>query len=162
MHMDLCGPFRTQARGGYRYVLVLVDDTTRQGFVYLLREKSEAQQYIQLLILQIEKQYPGREVRVLRSDGGGEFMGKSFQQWLGSKGITQTDHGTLQPQQNGVAERRNATLLDTMRTLLAWSRLRSGGGRQSWLPMISTTIYPLLSCQRTFHPKRPGQERNLQ
>jgi len=106
---------------GYRYVLVLVDDTTRQGFVYLLREKAEAQKYIQILILQIEKQYPGREVRVLRSDGGGEFMGKSFQQWLGSKGITQQITVPYSPQQNGVAERRNATLLDTMRTLLAWS-----------------------------------------
>jgi len=108
---------------GYRYVLVLVDDTTRQGFVYLLREKAEAQKYIQILILQIEKQYPGREVRVLRSDGGGEFMGKSFQQWLGSKGITQQITVPYSPQQNGVAERRNATLLDTMRTLLAWSGL---------------------------------------
>jgi len=55
--MDLCGPFRTQARGGTDTFLSLWT-TQPQGFVYLLREKSEAQQYIQLLILQIEKQYP--------------------------------------------------------------------------------------------------------
>ena len=42
IHSDVCGPFATQARGGYEYYVTFIDDYSRYGYVYLMRRKSEA------------------------------------------------------------------------------------------------------------------------
>ena len=41
IHSDVYGPFATQARGGYEYYVMFIDDYFRYGYVYLMRRKSE-------------------------------------------------------------------------------------------------------------------------
>jgi len=66
--------------------MALVDAKSRFGIVYLLHKKSEASGKLQGAITFIESHFPGRKVRFLRSDGGGEFMSTAFQQWLRERG----------------------------------------------------------------------------
>ena len=42
VHIDLCGPMSTSARGGYEYFITFIDDYSRYGYIYLMRHKSEA------------------------------------------------------------------------------------------------------------------------
>jgi hypothetical protein len=107
--------------------MVLVDGASGHSDVHLLKKKSEAGQLIREAITRIERQFPGRQVRTVRSDGGGEFTGRNLKEWLAAKGITQQTSCPHTPQQNGIAERRNGVLLSTVRTFLAWSGLH-----QSW------------------------------
>ena len=41
VHSDVCGPFAIQARVGYEYYVIFIDDYSRYGYVYLMRRKSE-------------------------------------------------------------------------------------------------------------------------
>ena len=65
----------------------------------------------------------GEKPNILRTDGGGEYMGNNFQGWLKTKGMHHelTNPGT--PQENGVAEQLNRTILEMMRTMLFESEL---------------------------------------
>ena len=41
IHTDVCGPMSVEARGGYRYFLTFTDDFSRNGYIYLMKHKSE-------------------------------------------------------------------------------------------------------------------------
>ena len=42
VHTDLCGPMSTSAREGYEYFITFIDNYSRYGYIYLMRDKSEA------------------------------------------------------------------------------------------------------------------------
>ncbi|KAL0362007.1 UNVERIFIED_CONTAM: Retrovirus-related Pol polyprotein from transposon TNT 1-94 [Sesamum calycinum] len=65
----------------------------------------------------------GRKIKTLRSDRGGEYLSGEFIDYLKKKGIVSqwTPPGT--PQLNGVAERRNRTLLDIIRSMMNFTEL---------------------------------------
>lgn len=102
----------------------LVDDFTRRGWVYPLKHKNEAfERFKQWLILQ--ENQTGRKLKVLRTDNGLEYCSKEFHDFCHKKGIARhlTVPGT--PQQNGLAERMNRTLLERVRCMLLSSGLPS-------------------------------------
>ena len=79
----------------------------------------------------------GKKLKVLRSDNGGEYTGKQFQEYLRSEGVRHELTVPKTPQQNGVAERLNRTLMETVRTMLVESKL----SQQFWGEAVSTAVY---------------------
>ena len=64
-----------------------------------------------------EKLY-GHSVKVIRSDNGTEFVNKHVKTFLDEKGIMQETSAPYTPEQNGVAERENRTVVEMARTML--------------------------------------------
>ena len=122
IHTDVCGPMTTQARGGYSYFITFTDDFSRYGFVYLMKHKSEAFDKFLEYQSMVEKQ-TGKSIKILRSDRGGEYLSTEFLNHLKEKGIISEWTPPYTPQLNGVAERRNRTLLDMVRSMMCFTEL---------------------------------------
>ena len=122
VHSDLCGPLSVQARGGYEYFVTFTDDYSRYGYVYLMHKKSETFGKFKEFMTKAEKQL-GKSLKTLRSDRGGEYLDTEFKYHLLEHGILSQLTAPGTPQQNGVAERRNRTLLDMVRSMMSHSSL---------------------------------------
>ncbi|KAJ9553605.1 LOW QUALITY PROTEIN: hypothetical protein OSB04_017650 [Centaurea solstitialis] len=122
IHTDVCGPFRSATRHGERYFVTFTDDFSRYGYVYLIKHKSETIEVFRTFQNEVENQL-NRKIKTLRSDRGGEYLSQEFQDHLRSCGIIAqlTPPRTLQ--HNGVAERRNPTLLDMVRSMMSRTAL---------------------------------------
>nr|GFC47282.1 putative ribonuclease H-like domain-containing protein [Tanacetum cinerariifolium] len=124
LHMDLCRPMRVQSINGKRYVLVVVDDYSRYTWVFFLHSKDEASKVI---ISFIKKTQVNLQLQVqrIRNDNGTEFKNKTLTKFFDEVGITQQFSVARTPQQNGVVERRNRTLVEAARTMLTLANLPS-------------------------------------
>ncbi|GJT52484.1 putative ribonuclease H-like domain-containing protein [Tanacetum coccineum] len=87
-------------------------------------------------IRQIENQL-SHKVKIIRSDNGTEFKNRDMLEFCGNKGIKQEYSNARTPQQNGVAERMNRTLIEAARTMLADSLLPT----TFWAEAVSTACY---------------------
>ncbi|KAJ0509944.1 putative RNA-directed DNA polymerase [Helianthus annuus] len=117
IHTDLCGPIKPVSPSGKRYVMVLVDDYSRKGWVYFLANKSESFEAFKRFKVMVENE-TSLKIKSLRSDRGGEFTSKTFNDFCDVHGIKRQLTAAYTPQQNGVAERRNKTLMNMVRCLL--------------------------------------------
>lgn len=122
VHTDLCGPMRTTSMGGAKYLLQFIDDSSRWGQVYFLKRKSDVFQALQDFVVMMENQ-TGKKVKVLQSDNGKEFVNAAIDDFLKKRGILRRLTVPYCPEQNGVAERRNRTLVEMARCLLLQSNL---------------------------------------
>ncbi|KAI3669247.1 hypothetical protein L6452_40474 [Arctium lappa] len=120
--MDLFGPTNVMSIGKKSYCLVIVDDYSRFTWVYFLRTKDETSGLIKPFILRIENQ-TNQKVKFIRSDNGTEFKNHDLNTFCEEKGIERQYSAPRTPQQNGVAERRNRTLIEAARSLLVDSKL---------------------------------------
>ncbi|KAI3770544.1 hypothetical protein L6452_01680 [Arctium lappa] len=136
LHVDLCGPMKTNSIGKKRYVLVIVDDYSRYTWVKFLKSKDETPEVLINLIktIQTNKQ---KQVKVVRSDNGTEFKNNTLQDFYDSQGIQQQFSAARTPQQNGVVERRNRTLVEAARSMLAYSGLPLS----HWAEEVSTACH---------------------
>ena len=136
LHMDLCGPSAIGSLSHKRYILVIVDDYTRYTWVFFLRLKSEAAQQIIDFIkaIEVKAKLP---VRRIRSDNGTEFNNVTLDSFLISKGIEHNLSAPYTPQQNGVVERRNRTLVESARTMLNFANLPL----HFWAEAVSTACF---------------------
>ncbi|CAI7929305.1 unnamed protein product [Closterium sp. NIES-54] len=117
VHMDLWGPAPVRSRGGHFYFLVIVDDYSRCVSVHLLTAKSEAPAIIMEWARQAHSHFKTK-IKILHSDGGGEFRNNTLKAFCSTEGIRQTFTLPDSPQQNGVAESRNRILVQIARCLL--------------------------------------------
>ncbi|KAJ9557430.1 hypothetical protein OSB04_012044 [Centaurea solstitialis] len=120
LHMDLFGPINVQSIAGKKYTLVIVDEYSRYTWVFFLRSKSDAPEEIILFVGKMEK-LNNLSVRSIRSDHG----------------ISQNFSSVRTPQQNGVAERRNRTLIEAARSMLSEANLAT----QFWAEAVNTACY---------------------
>nr|GFA62038.1 putative ribonuclease H-like domain-containing protein [Tanacetum cinerariifolium] len=120
LHMDLCGPMRIASINGKRYVLVIMDDYSRYTWVHFLRSKDEAPDVIKTFLKRIIVllQSP---VIIIRTDNGTEFKNQALKEYFDNVGISHQMSSVQTPQQNGVVERRNWTLVEAARTVLIFS-----------------------------------------
>jgi transposase InsO family protein len=118
VHANLWWPSRKHSLGGYRYMLTIIDDYSRMVFPYFLKHKHEAFDAFKAWKVMIEKQSE-RKVNVLRTDNGMEFCSNKFKFFCRKEGIVR--HHTIPhtPQQNGVAERMNRTIISKARCMLS-------------------------------------------
>ena len=79
----------------------------------------------------------GKKLNILRSDNGGEYVSTKFEDYLKSEGIHHERTVPKIPEQNGVAERMNRTLVETMRSMLIYAKLPHA----FWAEAISTAVY---------------------
>ncbi|KAD5961432.1 hypothetical protein E3N88_12905 [Mikania micrantha] len=117
VHADLCGPITPSTLAGRRYFLLLVDDYSRYMWVYFLKTKDEAFGCFKSFKEMVELQGKTK-VGTLRTDRGGEFNSEEFNQFCSMNGIQRHLTAPHTPQQNGVVERRNRTIMGMTRSLL--------------------------------------------
>lgn len=136
VHTDLCGPFDNVTPSGNRYLMSLIDDHSRFTVVYLLREKSEAKEKIKDYV-SFCTNYFGRKPKIIRSDGGGEYINKDLQHFYAKEGIVAQCTTAYSPQSNGVAERKNRSLQEMASCML----LDAGMEKRYWGEAIRTAAY---------------------
>ena len=117
LHMDLFGPTTYLSFGGNAYGLVIVDDFTRYTWVFFLEDKSRTQACFKKFARQAQNEFKFRIVKV-RSDNGTEFKNTQIDDFLDDEGIKHELSAAYTPQQNGVVERKNRTLIEMARTML--------------------------------------------
>nr|GEV00557.1 integrase, catalytic region, zinc finger, CCHC-type, peptidase aspartic, catalytic [Tanacetum cinerariifolium] len=121
LHMDLCRPIRVESVNEKKYILVIVDDYSRFTRVKFLRSKDEALDFIIkfLRMIQVRLKVP---VRRIQTDNGTEFVNQSLRDYYEEVGISHETSVARSPQQNGVVERRNRTLIEAARTMLIYTQ----------------------------------------
>lgn len=117
IHTDVCGPMQKESPSGKKYILTLIDDFSRFTIIYLLREKSEVEEKLREYVLMVSNKF-SRKPKVMRSDRGGEYIGQKVTSFFKSQGIQTQYTAPYTPQQNGVAERKNRTLIEMARCMI--------------------------------------------
>lgn len=136
IHTDVCGPMSEPTWSGARYLLTFTDDFSRKTFGYLLKTKDQVfEKFIEFKIL-VENQ-TNLKIKKVRSDNGKEYMSKKFEFFFRKNGILHEKTIPYSPQQNGVAERLNRTIIEKTRTMLQDSGLE----RRYWGEAVMTAIY---------------------
>jgi transposase InsO family protein len=122
IHIDVCGPISVSGRNGHRYFVTFTNVLSRYGYIYLMKHKSETFGKFKEFQSEVENQVI-RKIKQLRSDRGGEYLSHEFNTHLKACGIVPqlTPAGT--PYKNGVSERRNRTLLDSVRPMMSLTDL---------------------------------------
>ncbi|KAJ4702606.1 Retrovirus-related Pol polyprotein from transposon TNT 1-94 [Melia azedarach] len=136
IHSDCWGPSRVESLGGHRYFVSMIDDLSRMTWVFIMKHKSEAFKNFKQWKALVENQ-TGKKIKRLRTDNGLEFCWSEFDEFCKNEGIAR--HHTVRdtPQQNGVAERMNQTLLERARCMLSNAELT----RRFWVEAVSTACY---------------------
>eukprot|EP01018_Ginkgo_biloba_P000012 Gb_36863 [translate_table: standard] len=106
----------TTSLGGARYFLTFIDDYSRKVWIYPLREKSQT--FVVFKQFKELERQTGLKLKVLRSYNGGEYTSKEFNQYYKDRGIQRKLTTAYTPQQNGVAERMNRTLVEKAKTMM--------------------------------------------
>ncbi|RVX00946.1 Retrovirus-related Pol polyprotein from transposon TNT 1-94 [Vitis vinifera] len=145
IHTDICS--LDMDSHGQKYFISFIDDFSRYMYLYILHNKNEALEAFKVFKAEVEKQYD-KQIKIVRSDRGGEYYGRyledgqspgPFAKFLQEHGIV-TQYTMLgSPDQNGVAERRNQTLLDMVRSMLSNSKLP----KFLWTGAFKTAVYIL-------------------
>jgi transposase InsO family protein len=110
VHGDLCGPVTPATPGGKRYFFLLVDDVSRYMWLVLLATKDEALAAFTSFQAWAEAEV-GRKIGTLRTDRGGEFTARSFANHYTKQGMQRHLTAPYTPEQNGVVERRNQSVM---------------------------------------------------
>ncbi|GJV79962.1 retrovirus-related pol polyprotein from transposon TNT 1-94 [Tanacetum coccineum] len=151
LHMDLCGPMRVASVNGKKYILVIVDDYTQFTWVKCLRSKDEAPNFIIkfLKMIQVRLQVP---VRRIKTDNGTEFVNQTLRDYYEKVVISHETSVARSPQQNGVVERCNHTLIEVSRTILIYAKALLF----LWAKAVATACYTQnRSIVRLRHGKTP-------
>ncbi|GKC78409.1 retrovirus-related pol polyprotein from transposon TNT 1-94 [Tanacetum coccineum] len=151
LHVDLCGPMRVQSFNGKKYILVIVDDYSRFTWVKFLRSKDETPEFVISFLKQIQVGL-NKTVRFVRTDNETEFVNQVMSKYYESVGIFHQKSIPRTPQQNGVVERRNRTLVEAARTMLIFSK----APMFLWAEAVATACYTQnRSLIHTRHNKTP-------
>ena len=159
IHTDICGPFPVTTVDGYDSFITFTDDYSRYGYIYPIKERSEVLDKFKIFKAEVENQHD-LKIKIVRSDRGGEYYGRHtpygqvsgpFARFLQENGIVAQYSTPGEPQQNGVAERRNHTLMDMVRSMMSYSMLPIN----LWMEALKTTIYILNRVPSKSVPKTP-------
>jgi transposase InsO family protein len=123
---------------GSKYCLVIVDDYYRFTWVFFLQEKSQTQDIWKGFLREAQNEF-GLRIKKIRSDNGTEFKNSQIEGFLEDEGIKHEFSSPYTPQQNGVVERKNRTLLDMARTMLDEYKTPD----RFWAEAINTACYSI-------------------
>src|SRR3954470_24926359 len=136
LHIDLFGPVKTASVRRKKYGLVIVDDYSRWTWVKFLKHKDETHSVFFDFCIQIQSEKECKIIKV-RSDHGGEFENRSFEEFFKENGIAHDFSCPRTPQQNGVVERKNRTLQEMARTMINETNM----AKHFWAEAINTACY---------------------
>ena len=120
--MDLCGPLKVQSRNGEKYILVIVDDYPRYTWTRFLRSKADTAEELVVFFKMIQTKL-NQVICSIRSDHGTEFENSTLDKFCMENGTSHNFSAPRTPQQNGVVERKNGTLVNIARTMIIESNL---------------------------------------
>ena len=113
VHSDVCGKINAKSLSGAEYFVTFIDDKTRFVWVYVLKHKSQVFEKFLEWKAMVERS-TGRKLKTLRTDNGGEYTSTEFANYLRSEGVRHELTVPKTPEQNGVAERMNRALIETV------------------------------------------------
>lgn len=153
VHSDVCGPFRVCSVGGSKYFVTFIDDKSRRIFIYFMKAKNEVFEKFKIYKAQVERQ-TGLKIKTLRSDNGREYLNNNFNSFLEREGISRQLTVPHTPQQNGVAERANRTLIEMARSMMVHANITPS----LWAEAINTAVYIRNRCPTKLQIKTPYEE----
>ena len=121
--------------GGSKYLLTLTDDYTKYVTVYFIRSKSEVLSKFMEYVSRVENE-TGLRVRAISTDDGGGYTSQSFNKFCADKGIVHQFTNPYTPEQNGVSERLNRTLIESQRSMLYHAKMPL----RVWAESMSTAV----------------------
>ncbi|KAK1668339.1 hypothetical protein QYE76_056498 [Lolium multiflorum] len=136
LHLDLFGPSHYDTLGGSKYGLVIVDDYSRYSWVFLLKSKDETHREFITFAKKAQRMYES-EIKAIRTDNGTEFKNYTMQEFVDDEGIKHEFSAPYTPQQNGVVERKNRTIIEMARTMLS----EFNSPHNFWGEAISTAVH---------------------
>ena len=158
VHSHVCGPMQTESLGGRKYFATFIDDYSRCCNVYFLKHKSEVSEKFKEFEASITNE-SDRRIGTLRTDNGGEYLSAEFKEYLKLRGIRHELTVPYSPQQNGVVERMNRTLMESARAMIA----HAGLPNSYWGEAVVTAAYvrnrmPTTAPRITKHHTSGGME----
>jgi transposase InsO family protein len=136
LHMDLFGPTSYKSIGGNLYCLIIVDDYSRYTWTLFLGDKSETPEIFKTFARRSQREYNSPIVKIW-SDNGSEFKNMNIEDWCDKEGVKHEFSATYTPQQNGVIERKNRTLITLARAMLD----DYGTPERFWAEAINTACH---------------------
>ncbi|KAG6532281.1 hypothetical protein ZIOFF_006121 [Zingiber officinale] len=149
IHTDVCGPMDTLSHAQNRYFILFIDDHTRMTWVYFMRQKSEVFMIFKKFKSLVEKQ-SGCFIKTLRSDRGKEYTSKEFHNFCEDEGVERQLTVRYTPQQNGVTERKNQTIVEMAKSMMH----EKGLPKIFWAEAVYTTVYLSNRCPTTAIPNK--------
>jgi transposase InsO family protein len=117
VYSDICGPLNIKSMGGSHYILIFKDDHSAYQVIYCISRKSETLSCFQDFVKTMKRE-TSQSVKILRSDREGKFRSHAFKEFVASIGGVQEFTTTHTPEQNGVSESENRTVLEMVRSMI--------------------------------------------
>ena len=136
IHSDICEPMSTKALSGAEYFVTFIDDHSRKTWIYFLKTKDEAFDRFREFKALMENTI-GKKIKVLRSNNGGQYIDKDFTDFCAKEGIRREWTTPYNPEQNGVAERKNKTIVGAAKAIL----YEQDFPRSLWAEACNTVVY---------------------
>jgi hypothetical protein len=150
VHSDVCGPMSVKSVSGFLYYVIFINDHSKKTWIYFLKTKDEVFREFKALV---ENQL-GRKIWVLRLDNGGEYTSSKFAEYCVAQGIKKELTFPYNPQQNGVAERKNKTIVGATRAMIH----DQGLPMFLWVEACNTTVYIQNRSPHTTLGKKTSEE----
>lgn len=138
VHSDVCGPMPEESLNKSKYFVTFIDDCTRFCWVYFLKQKSEVDEVFLRFKQEVENE-ANCKIKTVRSDNGGEYTSKRFKAICENSGIKQQFTVPYTPQQNGVSERKNRSIVEMGRCMLQGKQLP----KSFWAEAVNTAVFLL-------------------
>jgi len=139
VHSNVCGPMTVESLGRFLYFTTFIDDFSRETWIYFLKGKYELFSKLKKFKAQVENS-TNRKIKVLRSDNGGEYNLKDFNNFYRSMGIKREFFVPYNPQQNGVVEWKNQSIIESTKALI------HDQGIPMFLEAANTIVYVQNRC----------------
>lgn len=136
VHTDVCGPIQVASIGGARYFTTFIDDFSRKVYVYIIKSKTEVFEKFIEYKNRVENEL-NKKIKILRSDNGLEYTNKNFANYLKKYGILHQTSNPYTPQQNGLSERMNRTLVERAKCMM----LNADLSKNYWAEAVTTAAY---------------------
>jgi len=132
---------RTPSHYNNKYFILFIDDFSRMTWVYFLKAKLEVFRVCNKFKAFVEKKSE-KQIKVLRSNCGKEYTSRKFEKLCKDEGIERQLTVAYSPQQNGVLERQNRTIMEMARSMLKEKSMP----KNFWAEVVYSVVYILNRC----------------
>lgn len=122
VYLDIYVPLQVDSIGGDKYFVTLIDDFSIKLWTYLIKRKHEALEVFKKFKSIVERQ-SDHKIKTLKIYGKGEYVSNNFEKFYDKEGIVHEVVPPYTPQQNGVADRKNQSIMNMVRTMLKGKNL---------------------------------------
>lgn len=135
VHSDVCGKMPVRSLGGSNYFVTFIDDFSRKIFIFPIKSKDDVFTIFVEFKNRVENETE-HKIKTMRSDNGTEYVNKKFQNFFAEHGIKHEKSAPYSPQQNGLAERNNRSIIEKARCMLLDAQL----SKQFWGEAVCAAV----------------------